>query len=329
MSVRAFKLLFYSGMSLAALLPLQAVTLTENFSTDPLPHGWRIFGDTNLFRWNTTNQNLDVTWDSSHTNSYFYLPLSNILCKSDNFSLSFDLVLKDYVIGTTPGRPYTFPVAVGFLNLINATQTNFARGSGVNSVYGPKNLVEFDFFPAFDIFLPTIDQVVVSTNNTWLYNHDNLLDMPPGDLFHINMDYNSTTRTLSTTITRNGFQYGSTQSIQVPANSFDFRVAAVSVSSYSDQQADGSILAHGTVDNIVVTTPPPPVQNLRGYFTSTQWHVEFLSRSNWLYTLQRTTDFATWTNVSPDTPGIAGTLILPDANAPKDKASYRVTAIRL
>jgi hypothetical protein len=48
-----------------------AATISENFANDPLRNGWQIFGDTNLFQWDSTNQNLDVTWDSSQTNSYF------------------------------------------------------------------------------------------------------------------------------------------------------------------------------------------------------------------------------------------------------------------
>src|SRR5438552_11511872 len=36
----------------------------ESFSSDPAMRGWRTFGDTNLFHWNSTNQNLEVTWDS-------------------------------------------------------------------------------------------------------------------------------------------------------------------------------------------------------------------------------------------------------------------------
>ena len=54
-------------------------TITENFTTNPLLNGWQIFGDTNLFQWDPTNHDLAVTWDSSQSNSYFYLPLSNIL----------------------------------------------------------------------------------------------------------------------------------------------------------------------------------------------------------------------------------------------------------
>src|SRR5712671_5810594 len=251
-----------------------AATLQEDFSSDPAADGWLVFGNTNLFKWDVTNQNLAVTWDSSQPNSYFYHPLGTILAREDSFHLSFDLVFQDYVSGTNPDQPYAFPAAcVGFLNLMNATQTNFSRGAGVDPTYGPDNLVEFDFFPAFDIFLPTIAQIVVSTNNAWLYNHKNLLDMTPGELFHIEMDYSGTSRTLTTTATNNGVQYGQTQTIQVPAN-FDFRLAAVSVSSYSDRHADGSILAHGTVDNLVITVPPPPVQHLTGALSQGVWQAQ-------------------------------------------------------
>src|SRR3569832_1091645 len=72
----------------------KAATLTEDFSTNPLGHGWRIYGNTNLFHWNSTNHNLAVTWDPSQTNSYFYQPLGTILAKADAFSLSFDLQLS-------------------------------------------------------------------------------------------------------------------------------------------------------------------------------------------------------------------------------------------
>src|SRR6266704_4541835 len=184
--IRAWPL---AGLYLAVAVYVQKITLTENFSTDPMVNQWRVFGESNLFQWDPANHNLRVTWDSSRTNSYFYHLLGTIVTGDDDFALSFDLVFQDYKIGTTSGRAYTFPVAIGLLNLANATQTNFSRGSGINAAYGPKNLVEFDFFPAFDAFSPTIAQAIVSTNNDWLYNHDNLLDMPAGDLFHIEMNY--------------------------------------------------------------------------------------------------------------------------------------------
>jgi len=312
----------------ASCVAASAVTLVENFSTDPFTRGWSIFGNTNLFQWDSTNQKLRVTWDSAQTNSYFHLPLGTILSRRDDFAMGFDLMLDDYVIGSTPGKLGTFETAIGCLNLEQATRTNFFRGAGVNATYGPKNLVEFNFFPAFDSFLPTIGQVIVSTNNSWLYNDSNRQEMTPGETFRVFMSYVAATRTLSTVISNNALQYGLTQTISVPTN-FDFRVATFSVSSYSDAiqpPPPGSIRAHGTVDNITITMPPPPVMNLTGAFSNGLWRVQFLSRSNWLYALERSLDFQPWTNASALIAGNATNLVLSDANPPSGRALYRVRA---
>src|SRR5439155_18442537 len=133
------------------------------------------------------------TWDSSKPNSYFYHSLGTIVAVGDSFSLTFDLVLSDVA------SQGAFELSVGLLNLANATATNFLRGTGRDS----PNLVEFDYFPAFDTFLPTIAQVMVSTNGTFLYNHNNLQEMAPGDLFHIEMTYDGASRRLTTTVSRN------------------------------------------------------------------------------------------------------------------------------
>jgi len=73
-----------------------------------------------------------------------------------------------------------------------------------------------------------------------------LLDLTPAEWFHVELDYNGATRTLTTTVTNGGAQYGQTQTILVPTN-FDFRATAISISSYSDQHATGSIFAQGAV----------------------------------------------------------------------------------
>ena len=33
-----------------------ATTIAENFTNNPLQDGWQVFGDTNLFQWDSTNQ---------------------------------------------------------------------------------------------------------------------------------------------------------------------------------------------------------------------------------------------------------------------------------
>ena len=102
--------------------------MSEDFSIDPALDGWQVFGDTNLFQWDSVNQVLKVTWDSSQPNSYFYHPLGTILGTNDDFSMAFDLVLNDYAIGVNPNQPSTFEMATGLLNYSEATSAGFLRG---------------------------------------------------------------------------------------------------------------------------------------------------------------------------------------------------------
>src|SRR2546423_12403579 len=108
------RLLFVFWLAVAA--SANGATISEDFASDPLARGWASQGDGSLFRWNSTNQNLEVTWDSSRTNSFFYVPLRTILTKADDFSFSFDIRLKDIRTGVSITKTDTFEVAVGLLN---------------------------------------------------------------------------------------------------------------------------------------------------------------------------------------------------------------------
>src|SRR5438105_7645592 len=77
--------------ALLQCVPTHAAIIHEDFSSDPQNRGWRVFGDTNSFRWSSANQNLKVTWNSSKANSYFRLPLQTILTRADDFTIGFDL----------------------------------------------------------------------------------------------------------------------------------------------------------------------------------------------------------------------------------------------
>ncbi|MGP8022363.1 MAG: hypothetical protein ACLPRE_15465 [Limisphaerales bacterium] len=304
----------------------EAATIEEDFSSDPLQNGWKIFGDTNLFQWDATNQNLDVTWDSSQTNSYFYHALGTILAKSDDFSLSFDLQLSDIAIGVNSNKPDTFELVVGFINFVSATNTNLERGIGVNPTYGARNVGEFDYFPDSG-YGATISPTLISSNNQFATTFAHPFALDPGALFHVAMIYTASNQTLQTSVTRNGLSFDTTN-VVLGASFSDFRFDQVAVCSYSDAGADGSLLAHGTVDNFLVTVPPSPVQNFAGSFTNGVWQVEFLSQSNWFYTLQRAPDLQSWTNVSPIIPGNATNLFLQDTSAPAGEAFYRINSQR-
>ena len=295
-----------------------ATTITENFSSDPLHNGWQIFGNTNLFQWDSTNQNLAVTWDSTQPNSYFYHPLGTILTTNDDFSLSFDIQVGD------ANATGFFELAVGFLNFEDATNANFARGTGSDS----PNLVEFNYFPDTG-WGPTLSSTMTDTNSTFNFLED-FVGLDSGVMYHVVLTHGAGAALVSGQVFTNGQLYTALPVSYLSTNFTDFRLDTVAVSSYTatnDPWGD-SLLAHGSVANFVVTVPPPPVQNLTGSFSSAVWQAQFSSRSNWLYTLERTADFQSWTDVSPATFGNGTNLFLPDTNAPADKAFYRVRAER-
>jgi hypothetical protein len=319
------------ALALAGLIAAssgQASTLIESFSTNPLQDGWQVFGETNLFAWNSTNQNLDVTWDSSQPNSYFYHSLGTILATNDDFTLSFDLQ-----VNVAQASGYSFELAIGFFNLAEATNADFQR-----SVNSP-DLVEFDYFPDVG-FGPTVWPIFVDTNSTFNWNgsSDYAIYAPiTGDWYHIVMTYTAANLTMVTTMTN--FEQTSGVTIVDPLNFTnteystgipfsDYRVDTFSISSYKDDGFGDSIYAQGVVANIVATLPPPPVQNLTGAISNGIWQAQFSSQDYFLYTLQRTGNLQIWTNVSAATPGNGATLYLSDSNAPPDKAFYRISATR-
>jgi len=335
-AMKKIRSLAFAG--LFVLSTVHATTITENFTNNPSQDGWQVFGDTNLFQWDSTNQNLDVTWDSSQTNSYFYHPLGTILARDDDFSVAFDLRLNDFVAGLDPEMPSTFPLSVGFLNLAEASQPGFLRGTG----YSAQDLAEFSFFPdpgGAWIYGPSLTAVMIDSTgfnySSGGYDPDSLTT---NDIYRVNLTYTASNSNLVMTITRNNEMFVSNCVASLGTNFTDFRVDAISISSYSQAGQDtndysgvnyaGSLLAHGSVDNFVVTLPPPPVQNLTGAFSNGVWQAQFISRSNWLYTLERTTNFVSWTDVSAATSGNGTNLFLPDTNAPADKGFYRVRAGR-
>jgi hypothetical protein len=300
---------------LFACVGLRAGTIVENFTSAPANNGWKIFGDTNFFRWDSTNNNLAVTWDTSQTNSYFYRSLGTILAIEDDFSLEFDLNLTDAVAGG-----FSSQLALGFLNLADATSPAFQRTLGTSP-----NVAEFDYFPA-SMIAASVDATLIDRSNNFYFAY-NTVPLDPGILYHVRIAHEAGALGLSGEIFTNGILYTSLTNA-FPGNTEDFRLDTIAVSSYQGDGFGDTVLAHGTLNNLVVTVPPPPAQNLTGAFSNAVWQVQFASRTNWLFTLERSPNLFGWTNVSPTTPGVAGTLILQDTNAPADKAFYRVRAER-
>ena len=303
------------------------VTFQEDFAANPATRHWRAFGDSSLFNWNSTSQNLEITWDSSHPNSYFSWPLNTVLSRGDDFSFVFDLRLSDIAVGTSPGKPFTFELAIGFINLAEATATNFLRGTGTDS----PDLAEFDYFPDSG-FGATVSPTIISSNVQFATSFNSPLELTTNNWFHVVMSYTASNQTLMSAMTTNGMAFGPITNVILDTNFTDFRADHFAISSYSDAGQDpqfaGSILAHGAVDNVVITVPDPAVADLSGAIANGAWQIEFTARTNWLYTLERTEDFRLWSAVSPVTPGVNRRLTLVDTNALAANAYYRVRAER-
>jgi hypothetical protein len=321
------------SLALAGLFLLSATrsgagTLTETFSADPQQHGWCIFGDTNLFRWDSTQQNLAVTWDSSQPNSYFYHPLGTVLARDDDFSIGFDLRLDQIGPGPDTNKPYSFSLGIGFLNLGEAVQPGFLRGTG----YSSPDLVELAYF--WDsgygaTFWPTF----VDQDSTFNYLGDGtdyaIYELALSNWYRVVMNYAASNQAMVTTLTNLQTGFGLMVTNTFATNFTDFRVDTLSISSYNDTDGyGGSLAATGAVANITVILPPPPVANLVGALTQGVWRASFTARTNWLYTLERTSDFHSWTAASPTTPAAGGQQVLSDTNPPPNRAFYRIRANR-
>lgn len=335
-----------SALALAGLSIVCAsrgVTIVEDFSTNPLSNGWQAFGDTNLFYWNSTNGNLEVTWDSTQANSYFYCPLNLTLTRYDDFTLEFDLRLSVIVSGVEPGKTGPMQIGIGLLNLAEATGTNFMRGA----YGGAPDVAEFDYYtsgyyedsgviypsPASTVpsFIPGTEPhhyapVFVSVFET---------ELPTNQTVHIRLAYAGSDQTAVLSLMANGVPLSQLPPLALsdPSNSQftltdTFRVDSFSISSFSSAgDPFDSVLARGTVDNLTVTAQRQPITRLTGGpDTNGFWAAQFFAHSNWLYTLERTGDFKSWTPVSATLRGTEDYLTLEDTNALPARAFYRIHA---
>src|SRR6185295_374668 len=111
-------------------------------------------------------------------------------------------------------------------------------------------------------FGDTFATTVISTNNVFAFAHNFPLTLTTGDVFRLTVSYTAADQVLRTSALRNGAPFDSLADVSL-ADKSDFRVDAFAVINYSDAvQAGsprfyGSVLAHGTVDNVQLVLPPP------------------------------------------------------------------------
>jgi len=68
------------------------------------------------------------------------------------------------------------------------------------------------------------------------------------------------------------------------------------------------------------------IKSLTGGFQGGQWQAQFLSCTNWLYSLERSPDLQSWTIVTNGIPGNGTNLVATDPVPPADKSFYRIRA---
>jgi len=298
-------------------LPLigAATTIVEDFSKDPLQNGWEIWGDSDLFEWDSSAGKLMVTWDSSRQNSFFWRPLNVVLNKQTDFSVSFDLALSYIKAGVDSNKPFTFEIAIGFVNSSNATNHGFIRGTGLDS----PNIVEFDYFPDTG-FGATISPAVVSSNMQFITTMNFPIELVPDIVYHISMRYLALSNSLYTSLTANGQTVSEIQPVKLPSSFTDFTLDRFSITSYSDSGQTpgfgGSVYAKGTIDNIVIELPQPytPIIDQIIYLTNSVV-IKFHGPKNYTYYLERTEDFKNWTTANGPVNGTDGIMEITDPEA--------------
>lgn len=318
-------------MLLAGFLCLPAASLagsfTEGFASNPAAQGWKTVGDPALFHWNGTEGKLEVTWDSSKTNSYFARPLGTVLGLSDDFSFSFDLELSSFKAGVTAEAPYGFQVSVALLNLASATEPGFLRGTGSDA----PNLVEFSFFPDPGgdwQYGPSLTTAMIdSTGVNWSTGGFSNLGLESNTAYRITVSYTGADQVLRATVSQGETVFAALSHARPSAGFKDLAVDHFAICSYSGAGQfpgfAGSVLAHGTIDNIAVTTSrTPPVSAFA--MVNSKPEVRISSRADRKYSLERSTDLQLWEAISPATPGTGEEIALSDANPPAGRGYYRV-----
>ena len=100
------------------------------------------------------------------------------------------------------------------------------------------------------------------------------------------------------------------------------RKCSMSVNTTLDDAYGDSLLAHGTIDNLSFASPLP-VDKVKAVAAGA---IQFSSDTNWLYTLEQSTNFQTWTPAAPASFGSGTNLMLQATNSPAGKNFYRVRA---
>ena len=295
-----------------------------HFDRDPVKCGWQVVGDDSPAIWSAAESQLQMTWDSEKSNRFFLLPLNTSLNKSDDFQIYFELTLASMEVESDDSLQYAFEISLGLVNIENLSDPDFIRGTGDQS----PDLVEFDYFP--DTGFGATVSPAISPGSGVLRPSFTVIEMTVADTYSVAMNYIASQKRLDMVMTRNGRSFGPIAPIRLQDGFTDFRVDAFALSSYQDHSSRGSVLAQGSIERVVLVTPPLPVRDLRGEFSEHgRWRVSFFSSEGWAYLLQRSPDMKDWVAVADITQGGGGELMIEENEAfAGPLAFYRIKANR-
>lgn len=308
--------------------PTLAASLTDDFATDPLAHGWQVHGNTNLFAWNVTAQRLDVTWDTANPHSFFALPLPQSLTTNDDFAFGFDLQLNTASGGVRANRPGAMPLSLGLLNLSRATTNNYLRGAGKGA-----ETMEFTWFPAgfipgFGEVEPTQSTIAFDAAGKVAASFTFPLELTTNTLHRVRVAYRAADRTVTATLTSGG-EAVALELLKLPDSLGNFALDAFAVMVWNEATSfSDSLLAAGWVDNVALELPEPAIGALT-LIRDSPATVEFNSQRGWRYTLEASGDFAFWSELGGSASGTGEKLQLSDfRRAFFPEQFYRVRAER-
>ena len=301
--------------ALSAVLPnrsMPGIEIVENFNNAPEKRGWKSSGDPSLFQWDAEAKRLLTQWDSSKPNSYFYKPIGQVIDTQLDFSIAFDLELDSIEIGTTTDKPFTFPIAIGLIDLKQATRDDYFRGTGIHPVTGPRGVAEWNYLPDSG-FGATVSSGLISQNNQWAFQNTFPLELNTGTLYQIQMEYQAATQIIKTVMTADGEPFGPLLDASlddifgnpVEGGFTQLNVDAFAISNYSDAgqappEFAGSVKALGYVDNIEIKIG----SNLRInqiQIDSGQIEIMFHGNANTDYWLEQSSDLSNWMTVNHKT----------------------------
>lgn len=290
-------------------------SFSEGFEQSPRERGWEIVGDATLFRWDAAAGGLGVTWDSSRSNSFFLRRLAAPVTPSDDFAFGFDLTLSQHAVGTAPGKPGTFQIAMGLINVADAMDPGFQRGVFLRS----RNLVEWTWFAAQPdgAIAASLSPAIVPADGRlpWGYS-DSFVQLETGVRYGFGLRYTATNRTLRIAMTADGVALPDPAPVVLPRSFTRFRVDALSIHSYSDAGQDpryaGSVHAVGIVDDVWWQGPGSPVGPVRLQGQGSGRRVVTATRSGWVYWLEGSDDLKGWGRIGAEVPGTGGDVAFED-----------------